>query len=106
MSYLNQNPIHALNWNLKKHAKQSDEPRHTYALVFHQRLNNNKEILGHKRSHHCLQILMHCPNVLARNFEGQVANSCINIRYPLHVDRIMLVIKQRFERLKAINRKL
>jgi hypothetical protein len=46
------------------------------------------------------------PNVLAINLEGQVANFCINIQYPSHVDKIMLAFKQRFERLEATNSKL
>jgi hypothetical protein len=25
--------MHTLTWNPKKHVKQSDEPKHTYALV-------------------------------------------------------------------------
>ncbi len=49
---------------------------------------------------------MHCPNVVAKNLECKVANSYINIWYPLHVDRIMFAIKQIFERPEAIKSKL
>ncbi len=40
------------------------------ALVFHQRLNNNKNIFYHKTNNHCFQISMYCPNVLAKNLKG------------------------------------
>jgi hypothetical protein len=47
------------------------------ALNLHQRLNNLKKNC-HKGSHHCVQIPMHNPNMLAKNHKCKVANSITN----------------------------
>ncbi len=45
---------------------------------------------------------MDYPNVLAKEFKGQVANSSINIWHPPHMDCFMLAIKQRLESPKVV----
>jgi predicted glycoside hydrolase/deacetylase ChbG (UPF0249 family) len=45
---------------------------------------------------------MDCPNVLVRDFKGQMANSSINMWHPSHIDAFMLVTKQRLESPKVL----
>jgi len=78
----------------------------TCALVFHQRLYSSKNIFYHKASDHSFQIPVDYPNVLARDFKGQVENSNINIQHQSHMDVFMLVIKQRLESPKIVCNKL
>ncbi len=42
----------------------------TCALVFHQIINNIKNIFYHKANDHCFQILVYYQNVLAKNLKG------------------------------------
>jgi len=55
----------------------------TYALVLHQWFNNRIHTLYNKRSHHCVQILVHYPNVLAKNLKSNCLNYSI-FRFGIH----------------------
>jgi hypothetical protein len=45
---------------------------------------------------------MDCPNVLVKDFKGQMANSNINMRHPPHMNAFILAIKQRLESPKVV----
>jgi len=93
---------HLTNW--KKIFKQSKRlsfknlPCIGYSLVIH----NNKYKFSDKCRHRALQTMVHCLYVLAIYLKGQMLESKIKIKYPLHVDVFMVTFKQGLECPKGI----